>query len=108
MSRRRRVPCTGRYFFGSTEPKTGATGLEPAASGVTGRRSNQTELRPRRWTKCLRPSSIMTGQAPRVAAGSRRGLGRDLLCDLGRDRPLRPLTRLEADLGAVAQGAVPL
>ena len=24
----------------------GATGLEPAASGVTGRRSNQTELRP--------------------------------------------------------------
>ena len=26
---------------------TGATGLEPAASGVTGRRSNQSELRPR-------------------------------------------------------------
>jgi hypothetical protein len=25
---------------------TGATGLEPATSGVTGRRSNQTELRP--------------------------------------------------------------
>ena len=24
----------------------GSTGLEPAASGVTGRRSNQTELRP--------------------------------------------------------------
>ena len=25
----------------------GSTGLEPAASGVTGRRSNQTELQPR-------------------------------------------------------------
>jgi oxalate decarboxylase/phosphoglucose isomerase-like protein (cupin superfamily) len=28
---------------------TGATGLEPAASGVTGRRSKPTELRPRMW-----------------------------------------------------------
>jgi hypothetical protein len=28
------------------EPKTGATGLEPAASGVTGRRSNQLSYAP--------------------------------------------------------------
>jgi hypothetical protein len=27
----------------------GTTGLEPATSDVTGRRSNQTELRPRLW-----------------------------------------------------------
>ena len=33
-------PATARDFV------AGSTGLEPAASGVTGRRSNQTELRP--------------------------------------------------------------
>ena len=30
----------------ATDCVAGSTGLEPAASGVTGRRSNQTELRP--------------------------------------------------------------
>ena len=35
-------------FINFNLPKkvAGSTGLEPAASGVTGRRSNQTELRP--------------------------------------------------------------
>ena len=32
----------------------GVTGLEPAASGVTGRRSNQTELHPQQV--CVKPS----------------------------------------------------
>ncbi len=39
------------------------TGLEPAASGVTGRRSNQTELHPRSW------DAVMYSTAPRVSSG---------------------------------------
>ena len=34
-------------FFGLKIKMAGTTGLEPATSGVTGRRSNRTELRPR-------------------------------------------------------------
>jgi hypothetical protein len=33
----------------SRTSKTGATGLEPAASGVTGRRSNRLSYAPVRW-----------------------------------------------------------
>ena len=44
------VKNAGKRGAVSAKPATdcvaGSTGLEPAASGVTGRRSNQTELRP--------------------------------------------------------------
>ena len=46
----------------------GVTGLEPAASGVTGRRSNQTELHPR-----IR-DAVMYSTTPRVSSGG--GVGR--------------------------------
>ena len=36
----------------------GSTGLEPAASGVTGRRSNQTELRPPESRQMVGDTSI--------------------------------------------------
>ena len=36
----------------------GSTGLEPAASGVTGRRSNQTELRPLKSGKMVGDTRI--------------------------------------------------
>ncbi len=42
----------------------GVTGLEPAASGVTGRRSNQTELHPR-----IR-EAVMYSTTPRVSSGA--------------------------------------
>src|ERR671924_1214384 len=41
----------------SSQFDTGATGLEPAASGVTGRRSNQAELRPQGLAGGLRTGS---------------------------------------------------
>ena len=40
---RRAAPPILWYYWNCV---AGSTGLEPAASGVTGRRSNQTELRP--------------------------------------------------------------
>src|SRR5687768_6508991 len=51
--------------------KTGATGLEPAASGVTGRRSNQTELRPlgrfhSRVRFAMRLVTYKSGRGPRA------------------------------------------
>ena len=40
---RRRVGCVERVEV------AGSTGLEPAASGVTGRRSNQLNYHPKEW-----------------------------------------------------------
>ena len=41
------------FFHLEKEKMAGATGLEPATSGVTGRRSKPTELRPQRITSVL-------------------------------------------------------
>ena len=49
----------------------GTTGFEPATSDVTGRRSNQTELRPR---KCHADSQIVTRRTriPQNAGSKKR------------------------------------
>ena len=47
FAERGRPLLAGLAMLGGQRHEAGATGLEPAASGVTGRRSNQSELRPR-------------------------------------------------------------
>ena len=46
-----------RFFLGKIKKMAGVTRLELAASGVTGRRSNQTELHPRDFLP-VRPESF--------------------------------------------------
>ena len=64
---RRRVTCVER------EEVAGSTGLEPAASGVTGRRSNQLNYDPAKTFECN----------PNDAAGSSRGRSKPRIAPAG-------------------------
>ena len=71
---------------------TGATGLEPATSGVTGRRSNQLSYAPEGWATGAR-AGIISGSLDLEAEGSAVGAG-------GAD--------LEAEMVLAADGVVEL
>src|SRR6185436_7012267 len=89
--------------IGKGQERTGATGLEPATSGVTGRRSNQLNYAPER--REIVAAVPRPGRSPGVSADF-RGEPRRLDCG-GRDRARRA-QRLPArapDGSAVARGA---
>ena len=59
----------------------GVTGLEPATSGVTGRRSNQLSYAPAGGARCN------SAQARSIKGGARASQGRDLGGSLRTDAP---------------------
>jgi uncharacterized membrane protein required for colicin V production len=62
---------------------TGATGLEPATSGVTGRRSNQLNYAPKRRGSVARPGlTSLTGRAAHQRSGDASSLRRVTKVDL--------------------------
>ena len=67
----RTSPEQGRLARNALRIETGATGLEPATSGVTGRRSNQLNYAPER-IKCT--ARFCDGLRPPGVAGLRGGL----------------------------------
>ena len=77
MSRR---SCCGAAFRSALEVVAGVTGLEPAASGVTGRRSNQLSYTPAAFGRGAHSYLCPGGVSSRAwdCAALRRPLGRRL------------------------------
>jgi hypothetical protein len=78
--------------------KAGATGLEPATSGVKGRRSNQLSYAPGRQATGAR-AGIISGSLDLEAEGSRVGAGRgdfEAQVGLAADREVELVERAEA------------
>jgi predicted nucleic acid-binding protein len=69
---RHSLPIEKTRFAGK---RAGATGLEPATSGVTGRRSNQLSYAPEGWAMGC-PAGIISGSLDLEAEGSAVGSGR--------------------------------